>query len=115
MKEESLARSVNNLAQKQAEDLLDNLRKAVIKAIQPYARHPDANNDFHPEDLKNVIIEYAQQIGAYSSDYRVKPSEALVNSCRAQVLKNLMGGLPQLAKLARMAEEQQQDDIDPDH
>ena len=110
MNEASLAQTIDKLAQKKAEDLLTNMRSAINNALQPYWRPKDACEEFHPEDIKNVLAEYVECIGKNDKRYKVEPTEALVNSCRAKVLNTLLAGLPQLAELASMAK---QNDIDP--
>lgn len=113
MNESSLAQTIDKLAQKKAEDLLTNMRSAINSALNQYWRSKDAGQEFHPMDIKNVLMEYAESIGpSGTSNTRrtVKPTAELVNSCRAHVLNTLLAGLPKIAELAAMAAE---NDIDP--
>ncbi len=109
MNEQSLAKSIDKLANSKAEALLRGIREAVNNALKPYWRHKDACEELHIDDIKNALTEYIASIGKDKS-YKYQPSAELVNSCRARILSDLLRGLPKLNEIAAMAAQYEQPD-----
>ena len=102
MNESSLAATIDKLAKRKAEDFISQVKTVVEQPLKDLWRAKVAGGrEWLGEDIKSVLIAYAQSIG--SGDYKAPaPSEELVNLCRATVLNDLLSGLPKLRELAMM-------------
>lgn len=105
MTESSLAKSIDRLAEKRAAEIIQQLRTTLDFALKPHWRPKDANQEHIGEDIKAVLLSFANAIETGGDRKRTQPSPALINACRTQVLSELLNGLPKLGELVQLAEQ----------
>jgi hypothetical protein len=107
MKESNLAASIDILARREAEDFITRIKSLLHNALKDEWRNKIAGDVLLRDDIKAVLSAYTASIGADS--YRApKPTEELVNACRATIIKDLLNGLPKIRELAMMQAEEQE-------
>lgn len=107
MNEHSLAKSIDKLAKANADKLLNQIWTKLTECLRPYWRHESANGVLIKEDIINILKKHIDHV--HDKQIQIKPSEELLNGCRAKILEDLLKGLPKLRELAVMAG---QDEVD---
>lgn len=103
MKESNLAKTIDRLAQRKAEDFMTHVKTVITNALKDTWRAKVAGgHDWLGEDVKAVLLAYAESIGVPDGYKHPRPSADLVNSCRATIVNDLLNGLPKLKELAMM-------------
>ncbi len=109
MKESSLAASIDILARRRAEEFLARIKTLVQNALKDEWRAKVAGgNEFCGDDIKSVLLAYVPSIGIPDSYKAPKPTDELVNACRATIINDLLNGLPKIRELAMMQAEEQE-------
>jgi len=109
MKESSLAASIDMLARRRAEEFLSRVKSLVQNALKDeYRAKVAGGSEYCGDDIKAVLSAYVASIGFPDSYKAPKPSEALVNNCRATIINDLLNGLPKIRELAMMQAEEQE-------
>ena len=107
MKESSLAASIDILARRRAEDFISRVKSLVQNAIKDEWRNKVAGDVLLRDDIKAVLSAYTASIGNPDSYRAPKPTDELVNACRATIINDLLNGLPKIRELAMMQAEEQ--------
>ena len=108
MKESSLAASIDILARRRAEDFISRIKSLVQNALKDEWRAKVAGNAFCGDDIKAVLVAYSDSIGFPDSYKAPKPTDELVDHCRATIINDLLNGLPKIRELAMMQAEEQE-------
>jgi len=107
MKESSLAASIDTLARRRAEDFISRIKSLVQNALKDEWRNKVAGgNEFCGDDIKAVLSAYVASIGIPDAYKAPKPTDELVNACRATIINDLLNGLPKIRELAMMQAEE---------
>lgn len=103
MNEGNLSATIDTLARRKADDFIAHVHSVVQNALKD-AWHAKVagGNAFLGDDIKAVLMAYAECIGHSDSYKKPKPTEELVAHCRATIVNDLLNGLPKLKELAMM-------------
>jgi len=108
MKESSLAASIDILARRRAEDFITRIKSLVKNALKDEWRAKEAGGiEWCGDDIKAVLLAYCASIQFPDSYKAPKPTDDLVNYCRATIINDLLNGLPKIRELAMMQAEEQ--------
>ena len=109
MKESSLAESIDILARRRAEDFISRVKSLVQNALKDEWRAKLAGgSEWCGDDIKAVLSRYADSVGITDGYVAPKPTDELVNVCRATIINDLLNGLPKIRELAMMQAEEQE-------
>lgn len=109
MQENSLAETIDVLAHRRASEFITHVHSVVQNALKDSWRAKVAGGDaFLGDDIKAVLLAYAEAVGHSDSYKKPKPTDNLVNHCRATIINDLINGLPKLRELALMQEREVQ-------
>ncbi len=108
MKESSLAASIDILARRRAEDFISRVKSLVQNALKDEWRNKVAGETLLRDDIKAVLSAYVASIGIPDAYKAPKPTDELINACRATIINDLLNGLPKIRELAMMQAEEQE-------
>lgn len=107
MKESNLSDTIDTLAQRKADEFITHVHTVVQNSLKEAWRAKVAGGGaFLGDDIKAVLLAYAEGIGNSGSYKKPKPTEDLVSHCRATIVNDLLNGLPKLKELAMLQAEE---------
>ena len=104
MNEPTLAKTIDRAALSRAEKIIDNFKISIINALDNKWRQKEASNELLRDDVINVLENYLVYLKTSGQPHpkSPKPTDALINGCRAKILNDLIDGLPKINDLLSM-------------
>jgi len=98
MNEVSLSRSVDLAARQRAELIIEEITNSIKGSLQNRFRDKRAGNTFIKDDIINILKAYTTHLENINSDHIRKPhpTTTLLDACRAQIINDLLSGIPRL-------------------
>ena len=109
MKETKLSDAIDRLAVRKAEAFIDAIKVAIETALKGKMHAKVARtSEWVGIDVKHVLLAYAKYLE--TSEYKKpEPTSNLINILRANILDELLDGMPRVRELALMAEANETD------
>lgn len=108
MNEISLSRSVDLAARQRAELIINEITNAIRGSLENRYRDKRASNMLIKEDIINVLKAYLTHLETPTSEIVRKPhpTTTLLDACRAQIINDLLSGIPKLQELINQLPEE---------